>query len=287
MARVLIVGSGGRESALGMHVLPNSLGSQLTAWKLLQSPRVKHIWVAPGNGGTARALGAAVENVSASSVAEIVAFAEQHRPDLVVVGPEAPLADGLGDELAKKGVRCFGPSAAAARIEASKAFAKEFMVRHKIPTAEHRTFTDAAAALAHIDATWERCPVVVKASGLAAGKGVVVPATKEEAREAVRSMMVEKIFGDAAAEVVLEDLMEGEEVSCMAFSDGVTVVPMPCAQDHKRVSDGDVGPNTGGMGAFAPSPIVSPALHQHIIDTVLKPAVAGMKAEGASQKELI
>lgn len=263
--RILVVGSGGREHAL--------------VWKLLQSPRVERVLAAPGNGGTA-ALGARAENVSvgAEDVPGLVALARQQRVDLVVVGPEVALALGLVDRLREHGIAAFGPTQAAAQIEASKVFAKAFMERHGIPTARYAAFTSFDAALAHLRSV--DYPVVIKASGLAAGKGVLIPADLAEAEAALRTVMVERAFGAAGDALVIEERLSGPEVSLLAFSDGRSVSVMPAAQDHKRVFDGDRGPNTGGMGAFAPSPLAGAALVAEATRTVLQPAIDGLRAEG-------
>ena len=263
--KILIIGSGGREQAL--------------AWKLLQSPRVDSVLIAPGNGGTA-ALAAHAENVavSAEDIAGLVTLARRRRVDLVVVGPEVALALGIVDQLQAQGIAAFGPGQAAARIESSKVFAKSFMQRHSIPTARYAAFADHGAALAHlrqVDYT-----VVIKANGLAAGKGVLIPATLAEAEAGLRSIMVERTFGEAGDAVVIEERLSGPEVSLLAFCDGRAVVTMPAAQDHKRVFDGDQGPNTGGMGAFAPSPLASAALVEQATRTVLQPTIDGLRAEG-------
>jgi phosphoribosylamine--glycine ligase len=260
---VLIVGGGGREHAL--------------AWKVAQSPLLDTLYVAPGNPGT---LGLG-ENVALNvdDHAAVVAFCQSRQIDLAIIGPEAPLAAGIVDALAAGGIRCFGPSQAAAQIEASKAFAKAFMARHAIPSARYQTFTDVNAALAHLAAV--DYPVVIKASGLAAGKGVILPETPEEAAAAVRSMLVEGVFGAAGREIVVEERLSGPEVSLMAFCDGRTVAPMIPAQDHKRLLDGDGGPNTGGMGAYAPAPVCGAALVEAVAASVLQPAVDGLAAAGA------
>ncbi len=264
--KVLLVGSGGREHAL--------------AWKIAQSPRLAHLWVAPGNAGTSQH----GENVpiAAENATELVHFAYSRAVDLVIVGPEAPLAAGLADNLRAMGLQVFGPSRAAAQIESSKAFSKAFMQRHAIPAPRSETFTKYVTALAflHQSVTRGRPSVVIKASGLAAGKGVIVPDTLIEADAALRAIMIDRELGSAGDEVILEERLTGEEVSLLAFTDGVTVRPMPPAQDHKRLLDGDRGPNTGGMGAYAPAPICPPALAEAITRTVLQPAVDGLRLEG-------
>lgn len=260
--RVLVVGQGGREHAL--------------AWALSRSPQVREVLAAPGNGGTA-ALGKNIP-VPATDVEGIVQAALQERVDLVVVGPEAPLAAGLVDRCAAAGVRAFGPTAAAARLEASKAFAKTFMAEEGIPTPRFAVFDRFEEALAYVRRV--DYPVVVKASGLAAGKGVIVPNSREEAEAALRRIMVERAFGDAGAEVVVEERLTGREVSVLAFTDGERVLLMPPAQDYKRAYDRDRGPNTGGMGAYAPAPWVSPALLDEVARTILAPAVRGMLRRG-------
>lgn len=256
---VLIIGSGGREHAL--------------AWKIAQSPRLTRLFVAPGNGGTG-------ENVPipVGDSDRLVAFAKEAQVDLTVVGPETPLAEGLVDRFQAEGLRIFGPMRAAARLESSKAFAKAFMTRHGIPTARYAIFRDYHAALRHLLTV--DTPVVIKASGLAAGKGVIVPDGPDEAEDALRQIMVERVFGAAGDAVVIEERLSGIEASLLAFCDGKTIVPMPPAQDHKRLLDGDRGPNTGGMGAFAPSPACPPALVAQITRTILQPAVDGLRAEG-------
>jgi phosphoribosylamine---glycine ligase len=256
---VLIVGSGGREHAL--------------AWKVAQSPRCTRVYVAPGNAGTAENVPIRAEDTDA-----LVAFARENKIELVLVGPEAPLAAGLADALRAAGVRVFGPSRAAAQIEASKAFAKAFMTRYHIPTARYATFADFYQAIGYLLEV--DYPVVIKASGLAAGKGVILPTCADEAEAALRQLMLEREFGAAGDEVVIEERLSGEEVSVLAFTDGCTVKPMPPAQDHKRLRDGDEGPNTGGMGAFAPAPICPPSLVEEITRTILQPAVDGLRAEG-------
>lgn len=264
-APVIVVGSGGREAAI--------------AAALLRSPTVGEILVAPGNGGTATLAPGRVRNVPAAGNAAVVALALESRAQFVFVGPEQPLAEGLADALKAAGVPCFGPSQAAAQIEASKAWSKDFMARHGIPTAAYKTFADAAAAEAYIAAAGHA--VVVKASGLAAGKGVVVAASKEEAVAAAKAMLSDASMGAAGSTVVVEEAVTGFEASVLAFCDGKTAVPMPPAADHKRIHEYDEGPNTGGMGAYAPTRRVPPALLARITAEVLQPAVAGLAAEGA------
>lgn len=260
--KVLIIGSGGREHAI--------------AWKAAQSPRLSRLYIAPGNPGTAQC----GENVALdiSNHAAVVQFCHEKQVDLVMVGPEMPLAQGIADALAGAGIRCFGPLKAAAQIEASKVFAKHFMARHGIPTARYAAFAKLAEALAHLEQV--DYPVVIKASGLAAGKGVILPETKTEAKSVLREMLEGGAFGAAGSEVVIEERMTGPEVSLMAFSDGKTVVPMLPAQDHKRIFDDDQGPNTGGMGAYAPAPIFTADLMYEALETILKPAVSGLRQEG-------
>ncbi len=262
----LIIGSGGREHAL--------------AWKAARSPRLSHLYVAPGNGGTALHNQAAhIQNVElrVEDSAAVAVFCRAQNVDLVIIGPEAPLAAGLADELRAAGLRVFGPSQAAAQIEASKAFAKAFMVRHGIPTARYAAFTDFHEAVGHL--LQVDYPVVIKASGLAAGKGVILPSCADEAEAALRQIMLDREFGSAGEEVIVEERLTGEEVSLLAFTDGIAVRAMPPAQDHKRLLDGDHGPNTGGMGAYAPAPL-GPPLVEHLGRTILQPAVDGLRAEG-------
>jgi len=260
--KLLVIGAGGREHALG--------------WKLAQSPRVSKVFVAPGNAGTARESG--LENVAVTAVPDLVEFARREAIALTVVGPEAPLAAGVVDAFRAAGLKIFGPTRAAAQLESSKDFAKAFMTRHGIPTAEYRTFTDAAAAHRYVD---ERgAPIVVKADGLAAGKGVVVAVTVAEAHDAIDMMLVGNRMGAAGARVVIEDFLEGEEASFIVMVDGRHVLALATSQDHKRLLDGDRGPNTGGMGAYSPAPVVTPAVHAHIMREVIQPAVTGMEQEG-------
>ena len=262
---LLVIGNGGREHAL--------------AWKLAQSPRVARVLVAPGNGGTALA-GGKISNVpvAADDIATLVRLAKEENIDLVVVGPEAPLAAGAVDAFQAADIRCFGPSQAAAQLESSKAFSKAFMQRHDIPTARYAVFTDFEQALAYTQSVDH--PVVIKASGLAAGKGVLLPETADEAESALRQIMTDRAFGAAGDEVVIEERLAGPEASLLAFSDGRTVALMPPAQDHKRVYDGDLGPNTGGMGAYAPAPVMTAELIDEARRTVLKATIDGMRVEG-------
>src|SRR5205823_6850045 len=261
--KVLIAGGGGREHAL--------------ACKCAASDRVAEVWVAPGNAGTAGEPKVRNVSVAAEDVAELLALARSERIALTLIGPEAPLVAGVVDAFAAAGLPCFGPRRAAARLEGSKAFAKEFMRRHGIPTAASRTFTRES-----LDAAWvrgQRAPLVVKASGLAAGKGVVVAATPEEALAAASAMFSGR-FGEAGREVVIEEFLEGEEASFIVMADGSHVLPLASSQDHKRLLDGDVGPNTGGMGAYSPAPVVTPAVHARILREIIVPAVEGMAADG-------
>jgi len=260
--RLLVVGSGGREHAL--------------AWKLAQSPQVSQMFIAPGNGGTA-AVGQNVP-IPVTDISGLVSFARQEQIDLTLVGPEISLVAGVVDAFNAAGLRAFGPTQAAARLEGSKAFAKQFMVEEGIPTAPAVTFRDYAAAQAYLRQIVP--PVVVKASGLAAGKGVIICPTIQEAEAALRQVMAERAFGDAGDEALIETCLQGEEVSLLAFCDGRTVVPMLPARDYKRVDDGDRGLNTGGMGGYAPSPYLLPALVQEIMARVLQPVVDGMRRRG-------
>lgn len=260
--KVLIIGSGGREHAI--------------AWKVAQSPKLTRLYTAPGNPGTA-VLG---ENIflKVDDHPAVVQACQDKDIDLVVVGPEAPLAAGLGDDLRAAGFKVFGPSKAAAEIESSKVFSKAFMLRHSIPTARYQTFTGFDAALQHLQRV--EYPVVIKASGLAAGKGVIVPETAAEAESALRQVMLAHEFGAAGDEVVIEERLSGPEVSLIAFCDGNIAVPMLPAQDHKRIFDGDRGPNTGGMGAYAPVPVCPPSMVAELTRAILQPAVDGLRAEG-------
>ncbi|MFS8975961.1 phosphoribosylamine--glycine ligase [Cupriavidus necator] len=260
--KVLVVGSGGREHAL--------------AWKLAQSPKVQVVYVAPGNGGTA--LDKRLQNVPLTDPEVIAAFAEREGVAFTVVGPEAPLAAGIVDIFRAKGLRIFGPTQAAAQLESSKDFAKAFMQRHGIPTAAYQTFSDATQAHAYIDA--QGAPIVIKADGLAAGKGVVVAMTLDEAHQAVDMMLADNKLGDAGARVVIEEFLEGEEASFIVLVDGKNVLALATSQDHKRLLDGDAGPNTGGMGAYSPAPVVTPALHARALREIILPTVRGMEKDG-------
>ena len=260
---VLVIGSGGREHAI--------------VWKIRQSPKLKKLYVLPGNPGTA-ALAENVGGISVDDHSAILDFCIQKDIDLVIVGPEAPLAAGLADSLSVQGIRCFGPRQGAAQIEGSKVFAKDFMARHRIPTARYATFRQFEEAIQYVGSV--DYPIVIKASGLAAGKGVILPETIADAKETLKSILVDKAFGDAGDEVVIEERLVGQEVSLMAFTDGITVAPMLPAQDHKRLLDGDYGPNTGGMGAYAPAPIFTSDMMQEAMESVLLPAIRGLKGEG-------
>ena len=265
LTRILVAGTGGREHAL--------------AWKLAQSPRVAQVLVATGNGGTALA-GGKIGNVpiAADDIAMLARLAKDENIELVVVGPEAPLAAGAVDAFRASGIRCFGPSQAAAQLESSKAFAKAFMQRHGIPTARYAVFTDFNAAIDHVHTI--DYPIVVKASGLAAGKGVLLPESLSETEAVLHQIMVEQAFGAAGDEVVIEERLAGQEASVLAFSDGRNLAMMPAAQDHKRIFDGDLGPNTGGMGAYAPAPVITAELLDEVRQTVMQPTLDGMRAEG-------
>ncbi|MFR9719550.1 phosphoribosylamine--glycine ligase [Aeromonas diversa] len=262
--KVLVIGNGGREHAL--------------AWKAMQSPLVTRVFVAPGNAGTAHE--GSIENVaiSATDIPALLAFAKEQRIGLTIVGPEAPLVKGVVDAFRAEGLAIFGPTAAAAQLEGSKGFAKDFLARHAIPTAEYQNFTEVEPALAYLRE--KGAPIVVKADGLAAGKGVIVAMTLNEAEEAVRDMLSGNAFGDAGARVVIEEFLEGEEASFIVMVDGEHVLPMATSQDHKRVGDGDTGLNTGGMGAYSPAPVVTDEVHRKVMEQVILPTVRGMAAEG-------
>lgn len=267
---VLLVGNGGREHAL--------------AWKLLQSPLVAHIYVCPGNGGTATLSRSKVTNVTSvkdTDFAGLVAFAKDKGVNLLIPGPEAPLVAGIVDYFAQHagaGIKVFGPSGAAARMEGSKTFSKDFMERHNIPTAAYENFSSHADASTYLDSVPHS--VVIKASGLAAGKGVIIPQSKQEAQDALKEIMLDREFGDAGDEVVIEELLEGDELSILSFSDGHTIKSLPPAQDHKRIGENDTGPNTGGMGTYAPTRIAPSSVLSTIDATILQPTIDGMRAEG-------
>ena len=265
--KILLIGSGGREHAL--------------AWRLARSLTVQTVMVAPGNGGTARGTtgpNARIRNVSTTDIDALAELAVTMEVALTIVGPEAPLAAGIVDVFRSRGLRIFGPTQAAAQLESSKDFAKRFMKRHGIPTAEYETFSDAAAAHAYVN---ERgAPIVVKADGLAAGKGVVVAHSLAEAHAAIDAMLVDNRMGDAGARVVIEEFLDGEEASFIVMSDGQHVLALASSQDHKRLHDGDEGPNTGGMGAYSPAPIVTPTIHARVLREIILPTVQGMAAEG-------
>ncbi|UFH49071.1 phosphoribosylamine--glycine ligase [Pseudomonas sp. KNUC1026] len=260
---VLIIGSGGREHAL--------------AWKVAQDPRIAKVYVAPGNAGTATE--AKCENVAIDVLAleQLAEFAAAN-VQLTIVGPEAPLVAGVVDLFRERGLECFGPTAGAAQLEGSKAFTKDFLARHNIPTAEYQNFTEIEPALAYLRE--KGAPIVIKADGLAAGKGVIVAMTLDEAEAAVRDMLAGNAFGDAGSRVVIEEFLDGEEASFIVMVDGENVLPMATSQDHKRVGDADTGPNTGGMGACSPAPVVTDAVHQKAMEQVIMPTVRGMAAEG-------
>lgn len=260
--KILVVGGGGREHAL--------------AWKLAQSPKVQVVYVAPGNAGTA--LDKRMQNLPITQVKELAEFAQREKIDLTVVGPEAPLAAGIVDLFRAQGLRIFGPTQAAAQLEASKDFAKSFMQRHGIPTAEYQTFSDAAQA--HAYAAHKGAPIVIKADGLAAGKGVVVAMTLAEAHTAIDAMLVDNKLGASGARVVIEEFLVGEEASFIVMVDGKNVLALATSQDHKRLLDHDEGPNTGGMGAYSPAPVVTPEIHAKAMNQIIKPTVAGMAQDG-------
>jgi len=260
--KALVVGGGGREHAI--------------AWKLGTSARVSRVFVAPGNAGTA--LEKAVDNVPITSVPLLVKFAQRERIALTVVGPEAPLADGIVEEFQAAGLPIFGPTRAAARLETSKEYAKSFMVRYGLPTAAYEAFSDAAAAHAHVDR--HGAPIVIKADGLAAGKGVVVAATVEEAHAAIDQMLVQGRLGEAGRRIVIEGFLEGDEASFIVMVDGKNILPLASSQDHKRLLDDDRGPNTGGMGAYSPAPVVTPTVHARVMRDVIQPTIAGLERDG-------
>ena len=260
--KILVVGSGGREHAL--------------AWKLAQSEKIQVVMVAPGNGGTA--LDGRLKNIFITDPVQLADFVQQEHIALTVVGPEAPLAAGIVDVFRERGLKIFGPTKKAAQLESSKDFAKAFMQRHGIPTAAYQSFSDAKAAHEYIDQ--QGAPIVIKADGLAAGKGVVVAMTLKEAHDAVDMMLSDNHFGDAGARVVIEEFLEGEEASFIVMVDGKNILPLATSQDHKRLMDNDEGPNTGGMGAYSPAPIVTPQLHARVMREIILPTVQGMAKDG-------
>ena len=260
--KILVVGSGGREHAI--------------AWRIAQSGRVQTVFVAPGNGGTARERG--LQNLPVTDIEVLAAFAERESIAFTVVGPETPLSEGIVDLFRSRGLKIFGPTRAAAQLESSKDFAKAFMTRHGIPTAQYRTFTDAAAA--HDYVSQRGAPIVVKADGLAAGQGVVVAQTLNEAHAAIDMMLLDNRMGAAGARVVIEDFLAGEEASFIVMCDGRNVLALASSQDHKRLGDNDTGPNTGGMGAYSPAPVVTPEVHARVLREIIMPTVQGMASEG-------
>lgn len=262
--KVLIIGGGGREHAL--------------AWKAAQSPSVTQVFVAPGNGGTEVEAKISNVSISAEDLPALLEFAQTEQINLTIVGPEAPLVMGIVDQFQQAGLACFGPSQAAAQLEGSKAFSKDFLAKHNIPTATYQTFSKVSPALDYVQA--QGAPIVIKADGLAAGKGVIVAETLQQAEEAIKDMLSGNAFGDAGSRVVIEEFLDGEEASFIVMADGETALPFATSQDHKRVGEGDTGLNTGGMGAYSPAPVVTPAVHQRIMQEVINPTLAGMAADG-------
>lgn len=262
--KVLVIGGGGREHAL--------------AWKLIQSPRCSNVFIAPGNPGSMNEQGIENVDIAVDNTDELVAFAKDNNIELTVVGPEVPLVLGVVDAFEKAGLRCFGPSKEAAQLEASKSFTKEFLARHKIPTADYDVFTEVAPAVEYIKK--HGAPIVVKADGLAAGKGVIVAMTEQQAIDAVEDMLSGNAFGDAGSRVVIEEFMTGEEASFIVMVDGKNILPLATSQDHKARDNGDKGPNTGGMGAYSPAPVVTAEIHDRIMADVIVPTVKGMAADG-------
>ena len=266
---VLVVGGGGREHAL--------------CWAIAGSPLVRKLYCAPGNAGIAQE--AECVDIAAEDLEELVHFALTNNIDFVVIGPEAPLVAGLADKLKENGIKSFGPSAAAAVMEGSKSFMKEFCYRHKIPTASFSRFTEPLKAKDFVEKNG--VPIVIKANGLAAGKGVIIAETSEQAHQAIEDMLEKEAFGSAGTEIVIEEFLDGEEASFFALCDGNTAIPMASAQDHKRVGDGDTGPNTGGMGAYSPAPIITDSMTKTIMETIIKPTLLGMKEEGRPYKGVL
>ena len=261
---ILVIGSGGREHAL--------------AWKIAQSPKVTKVFVAPGNAGTGLEPGLENAPIAADDIPALLAFARENAIDLTVVGPEMPLVSGIVDAFTDAGLKCFGPSKAAAQLEGSKAFTKDFLARHRIPTAAYGNFHDIGEAVAYI--RQQGAPIVIKADGLAAGKGVILAQTEDEAIAAVEDMLAGNAFGEAGHRVVIEEFLAGEEASFICMVDGEHILPMASSQDHKARDNGDKGPNTGGMGAYSPAPVVTPEMHDRIMDMIIRPTVEGMAAEG-------
>ncbi|CAM4285927.1 phosphoribosylamine--glycine ligase [Vibrio astriarenae] len=262
--KVLVIGAGGREHALG--------------WKAAQNPNVETVFIAPGNAGTALEPKLENVNIGVEDIEALVAFAKENNIELTIVGPEAPLVIGVVDAFRAADLPIFGPTEAAAQLEGSKAFTKDFLARHAIPTGAYANFTEIEPALAYVRE--QGAPIVVKADGLAAGKGVIVAMTLEEAEDAIKDMLAGNAFGEAGSRVVIEEFLDGEEASFIVMVDGENVLPMATSQDHKRVGDKDTGPNTGGMGAYSPAPVVTPEIHNRIMDEVIYPTVRGMAAEG-------
>ena len=262
--KVLIIGNGGREHAL--------------AWKVAQAPSVTHVFVAPGNAGTESEPKVSNIAIGVEDINGLVQFAQDEAIDLTIVGPEAPLVIGVVDAFTENGLACFGPTKGAAQLEGSKAFTKDFLAKYDIPTAAYQNFTDADLACEYIEA--QGAPIVVKADGLAAGKGVIVAQSVQQAQDAARDMLIANKFGDAGARVVIEEFLPGEEASFICMVDGANVLTLATSQDHKARDNGDAGPNTGGMGAYSPAPVVDEALHQRIMQEVIHPTVKGMAAEG-------
>ncbi|MDY4336267.1 phosphoribosylamine--glycine ligase [Pectobacterium brasiliense] len=261
---ILVIGNGGREHAL--------------AWKASQSPLAKRVYVAPGNAGTALEPALTNVDITATDIPALVAFAQENHIDLTIVGPETPLVIGVVDAFQSAGLKIFGPTQGAAQLEGSKAFTKDFLARHNIPSAEYQNFTEVEPALAYVRS--KGAPIVIKADGLAAGKGVIVAMTLQEAENAIQDMLAGNAFGDAGHRIVVEEFLDGEEASFIVMVDGKNVLPMATSQDHKRVGDKDTGPNTGGMGAYSPAPVVTDEIHQRVMDQVIWPTVNGMAAEG-------
>ncbi len=261
---ILIIGGGGREHAL--------------AWKARQSEQASTVYVAPGNAGTALEPGIENVTIDATNIDALIIFAQKNNISLTIIGPEVPLVAGIVDRFQAVGLNCFGPHAAAAQLEGSKTFCKNFMARHDIPTAEYQTFTDIHSAIRYIQK--KGAPIVVKADGLAAGKGVIVAQTESEAITAVQDMLAGNAFGEAGHRVVIEEFLPGEEASFIVIADGKTALPMATSQDHKALNNGDSGPNTGGMGAYSPAPLVTPEIHQRVLDEIIQPTLDGMIADG-------